>query len=489
MTTTESSVQKQTFGGMQLAFHGGGIETSLGRVGSLVEVDLLNTQEDAGSDANDSMWKVIATVPEKSNITCQLANGDINVNGKLEGDTHLSTSCAKISIGKLRGHNVILDNTNNGAQQSHNNCSIYIKKAIEARTVQINASERVRARMINGSDVQIQVNHSGQLTGFTKLDDDDEGAIIDVGSLYISHGGGESEARLNVKAESLSSNGLVRVKSTHGHVLVHVKVNKTDSNQSVPLVDLGGINGSCDVLLEACGSSDTSDSSSHENDCIATRVHFDAFTPESISTITCRGKVGGTNITIDRKLEAELRLLSLGDSTTVLPDDVDAHSLTVDEIEDIKSFLHNLSSLASQHAEQQTNDSISIETDAFESADSEAFDASSFSGIQYTQGTIKNRSGEPDSRFDVQSRGKINIDGAASQALHGFHSKSNEGGKSVHESQVSFDVPPLLSVVTNGKIKLETLSWLGSIARRYGLEESERSALGRTASRKPRLEQ
>jgi hypothetical protein len=482
--TSEYSIQKHSYGGMQLTFHPNGIETSLGRIGSFVEVDLPDHDTDSTSK---STWRLIATVPEKCNITSQIDVGDIDVEGKLEGDVHLSTSGeANITVGKLRGHNVSLKNTSTTNQQASfgdNKGAIYIKKAIEARSVQINASQRVRARMINGSGIKIEVNPSKRIE--SKLDEDDEGAIIDIGSLYISHGGGDSEAQLCVDATNIEGNtpaGIIRVKSNHGHVAINAKINNNISSQDIPLVDLGGVNGSCDVLLQANTSACTTEPSCHREHDVATRIHFDAFTPESISTVTTRGQVGDTSITVDRKLDAELRLLSVAKSSALLPDAIDAHSFTSDEEEDIKTALQQLDELSGQNNERQNLNGVLIETDAFECGDAMP---SLPTGVQYIHGTVKNRSGEPDSRFDMQSRGKINKDGAALQALHGFHSKAKEGTVVDDTSQVIDVIKPLLSVVTDGKIKLETLSWLGSIARRYGLEENQKITLGRQASRKP----
>ncbi|KAL7520831.1 hypothetical protein ACHAWX_005534 [Stephanocyclus meneghinianus] len=515
--TSKSSTEHQNFGGMQVRFHKDGIKTSLGRVGSLVEVDLLGPHlgtEDKESHqrnisrntaSSGSMWKVIATIPEKSNITCQIASGDINVAGKLEGDVHLSTSNSNIAVTKLRGHNVVLSNKpqaelhSTGGHVSGDKGTIYVSKAIEARTIQISASERVRARMINGTDINIQVDPSTMPPENTKLDDDDEGAFIDIGSLYVSYGGGECEARLSVDATNLNSNhdssprhtGLARVKSSHGHVTVQATVDDTYSpvSKAPTLVDLGGVNGSCDVLLEAPQSCTQYDTNTKQSDLVATRVHFDALTQESISTITIRGKIGETNITIDRKLDADLRLLSLAKSTMVLPDKLDAHSISSDDTEEIASSLDELGELACQHSSEQKREAILIETDAFQyDRDTDNPSSHSQPGVQYIQGTMTNCSGEPDSRFDLQARGKINIEGAASQALHGFHSKTSGGDIHDDKSRYPSVVLPLLCVASDGRIKIETLSWLGSIARRYGLEESNRSRVGRQASRTPRLE-
>ena len=85
---------------------------------------------------------------------------------------------------------------------------------------------------------------------------------------------------------------------------------------------------------------------------------------------------------------------------------------------------------------------------------------------------MKNRSGKPDSRFDVRYRGgKINIDSAALQSLNGFRGQQKE-------EESSSPLVPLLAVALDGEIKLETLSWFGNIARRYGLDK-ERGRRGR----------
>ena len=107
---------------------------------------------------------------------------------------------------------------------------------------------------------------------------------------------------------------------------------------------------------------------------------------------------------------------------------------------------------------------------------------------------MKNRSGEPDARSDVRGRGKINVDGAASQALHGFQRGGKQSSSSPSSSSPTSHappttLPPLLAVATDGIIVLESLSWFGSIARRYGLEEGEsKKDVGRQAGRLPRLD-
>ena len=117
---------------------------------------------------------------------------------------------------------------------------------------------------------------------------------------------------------------------------------------------------------------------------------------------------------------------------------------------------------------------IDLETNAFTGHTS-----SDFSFVEYVHGFVENRSEEPDSRFDRKTKGslskqsasigKINIEGAAGQALEGFTGGKDDG----------FD-RPLVAVGTNGRIKLESLSWFGAISRRYGVKDKMED-LGRQA--------
>jgi len=510
-----------SYGGLQFTLHRDGILTALGRKGSFVEVDVdiddKTEEKDARllsmSSSSSQLWKLVATVPEKSNITCTITKGHINVIGsKLEGDAHLTTSDGDIRVSKLRGHDITLNN-NDGVDKNTFSSTpglIYVHKGIEAKTVRISSSNRVRARMVNGSDVSVQVvvpptsvtEQEEQAMNDTvndgrsdnKLDEDDAGCRIDIGSLYIS-GSSECEARLNVD-ESDSSPGLVRIKSSHGHVTVHAKTKQnasslTEAKHPQPFVDLGGVNGSCDVTLDvgADGSDLKVVSPTPHEALVTTRVHFDSLSPNSISTITSfhsggRSDEAIVSVTVDRKVEADLRLLALSNRAESMPIDMDR--LTSDELDDVESTLLDIERYIKKsgyYNASEAIESIYIETESFDPGsenkmlpESECF--------QYKQGTIRNRSGEPDSRFDIRSspsRGKINIDSAASQALSGFQGKKNDSDNSADDNYHF----PLLAVATTGKIKLETLSWLGAIARRYGLEGQQE--LGRTASRRPRL--
>lgn len=276
------------------------------------------------------------------------------------------------------------------------------------------------------------------------------------------------------------------------------------------MIDLGGVNGSCDVTLDAsCFDVGAEDDGTRSNNTsnVATRIHFDSMAPESISTVTTRGGVGCSSITMDRKLHAEVRLLSVANdltTNTTLPSHVDAHSLTSEEVEDVRSVLLDVDTLVRERERDLTAvdkdegvQSISIETDAYigewgiDAVGPGPKDGQMLSrGVDYAQGTMSNRSGEPDSRFDVRSRGKINVDSAAAQALHGFQgSRGRDGESSSSSSDASSSPPlPLLAVASDGRIKLETLSWFGSIARRYGLDEEDTKRVGRQASRTPRLD-
>ncbi len=505
--------QTISYEGLQLTLHRDGISTALGRKGSLVEVDVdvstddncsINTSEDENDDA-PLLWKLVATVPEKSNVTCKVAKGDINVMSKLEGDTHLATADGDIRVSKLRGHDVTLNNSSldDSTAPSLSTGLIYVQKGIEAQRVRISSSNRVRARMVNGSDVSVQVvvgstklaeqiTNNAVIKQKVKLDEDDAGYRIDIGSLYIS-GSSECEARLDVD-ELDSSTGLVRIKSSHGHVMVNARTeHNEESVADVALVDFGGVNGSCDVNLEVKSSSPMQKPACEGEEApVMARVHFDSLSPDSISTIKSshmgrNNSEGVVSVTADRKVEAEIRLLALGHESESMSIDMDL--LTSDEPNDVASALLRIDEHMPEIVWDETDEtgkteSISIETESFEPLNENIKIPDGC--FEYKQGTIRNRSGEPDSRFDIRSspsRGKINIDSAASQALTGFQGKKNDSSDNTTHNDNSH--LPLLAVVTDGKIKLETLSWLGSIARRYGLEGTQE--LGRTATRRPRL--
>ena len=585
---------------IQLAHHVNGKQTSLGRVGPYMTMNILDEISEEGAVMEQVMttsrtkptppmpMDIVIRVPQKFNISCFVSRGHLVVgsgkhsyddNGKLEGDVHLHTSCGGSIVlhGKVRGHEVTLeslcevggsgDSDSNGGEVGRG--VIHVCKSIEAGYVRIRTESphgRVRARMLKvGSGLSVDVSSSSSSPSSptppldpshattSKLDDDDEGASIDIGSVYIvSNGDGmiDNEARLNANVVGAGdhSNGLVRVKSSHGHLVVNAILDGERGRTSLPslskkrspLIDLGGVNGSCDVLLEApCGYSGVGGDNSHDHPDL--RVHFDSMSPESISTITSwrRGGISKSgdlltnSITMDRKLEADVRLLAVAAAQHGC---VDAHSLT--QSDDMKSIQRALMDFADSCNSDENIDndehdvnsrqrqSIFIESSAFidgwnddlnvpsdlelvNGSNNEGGDRKRTSrflhrrGIEYAHGSMTNRSGEPDSRSDVRSSprrheggGKINIHGAATQALHGFQGQRQDNNSiRAITAPTGISTPmPLLAVATDGIIKLETLSWFGSIARRYGLDD-ERSdgvtsvgGVGRQARRSPRLE-
>jgi hypothetical protein len=401
--------------------------TSLGRSESHLVVEV-NPKDDSSSSSSISLE---ARVPEKTNLSCHLEQGGtIQIDKKLEGDVDLSTTEGDILLHKIRGYQIALQ-TPKGI--------IYASDLLEAQRLSLSSGGRVRAKRIHGSQLDIHVNQQ-QSSSSTQVDTqlmdaDDEGAAIDISSLYVS-GTGET----NLVAQSLStSNSSIRCKSNHGHV--NAKANHQ--------IDMGGVNGSFDVA--------STEGEAH--------VHIDSLSSESISIVTSKKML---LLTLDRKLEADLRLVC-GESVQELGRSV----LLEDDEESIRQGLQ-------QHQEGGPLLPISVVTSAFtEKALSGTEEP--LTNLSYVQGHVDNQSLEPDSRFEQQQHlggGKIRLEGAANQALHGF--ASNDDGDDGIER-------PLVVGASEERIAVESLSWLGAIARRYGLEESDRKEdLGRQATRRGR---
>lgn len=402
---------------------------------------------------------VTAIVPEKVNLSCELVEGgSIVIDNKIEGDVLLSTKQGNIIVSKLRGHRIIV--------QSHDpESTIYASDLLETQDLSIKTPGRVRAKQIHGQNVDVDVTVGTTLRPrHETMDADDDGFTIDVSSLYVS---GNGVANLFVASEHASSKA-IRVKSNHGHVQAEAHVpfqpnddGNNDDDES-PVVELGGVNGSCDVAIADKSPADSSD----VGQTVTARVHVDSLSPDTISTVT--SERGAISLTLDRKLEADVRLAS-GSSMataarTVLSDD-DAPPETLWQ------------SLQSQSQDSiSTHSKVSVVTTAFKQ---EAHYQDDETGLEYMSGAVENVSLEPDSRFDVETRGgKIRLDGAADQALDRF------GGGGPNEQKAL----PLLVAGSNGaEIVVESLSWLGAIARRYGLnEEDDPGRLGRTATRRGR---
>lgn len=389
-----------------------------------------------------------AVIPEKCNVSCELLQGGaIVIDKKVEGDAFLTTTDGNVSVNKLRGHEIFIS-----AKGTKN--TILATDLLEAEKLDIESQGRVRAKKIHGSQVKIRVDRQGSGASFVPTHDaDDEGSLVDISSVYVA---GNGSAEVCVSSSEPSEKCAVRVKSHHGHVAVETT---TPFSGSDPCVELGGVNGSFDVMVQEPKSATGTIKG------LAGRIHVDSLSRDSVSVL--HANEGDVSLTLDRKAEADLRLLSSSeitsfDSGTILVED--------DDPSHVQSALRDLDSRSTRPSSQPR---IRIDTSAFNARSND----DSYQNLDYVDGWIENKSNEPDSRFDLTSKGgKIQLQGAAEQALQGF-SSSNKGASEIAR--------PLVAIATNGNISLESLSWFGAIARRYGLEE-DRENLGRTATRSGR---
>lgn len=408
-------------------------------------------------------------IPEKTNLICELPNGgSITIAGKVEGDVKLYTADGDIIVKKLRGHEIDLETDGSGS-------IIYAADVLEAQKLTLRTSGRIRAKQIHGNQIDIRINSSAkrQEESVTKLwESDDEGSLVDISSLYVSGNGG---ANVSVVGPRRPQRRAIRIKSHHGPIRTEtsnlsVPIEDNPMNgQIYPLVELGGVNGNCEVSIE-----DTLHEKKENKNWNTCMVHVDSLSPDSVSLITVDS--GGVAVTLDRKAEADLRLLSCSSAECL----IETGAMLAEE-EDPNLLLQIVQNLpkgpALTTAGQQR---ISVETSAF-TARPVGF---ATAHVEYVDGWTENKSAEPDSRFERKSNGatgsvgKIRMDGAAEQALHGFSSSKAETGQPIYQR-------PLIAVAGTGIVKVETVSWLGAIARRYGLDEDHREA-GRTASRRGR---
>jgi hypothetical protein len=442
-------------------------------------------KEKADLDQSTPENSVTLTVPEKVNIVCELEEkGSIQVASKVEGDVKLLTTNGDIRVKKLRGHSVDLET-------KHQNTIIYASDLLEAYTLKLTTQGgRLRAKRIHGDSVDIRVfspklNDSDHKENATDpLDDDDEGSLVDLSSMYVSGAGG---AQVTLEEGLAPEKRAVRIKSHHGPVLVDVSgVHKPrqindNSGESVhfPLVELGSVNGSCEVSIRDIPERQV-------GSWAACQVHYDSISPDSISLLST--EAGDISLTMDRKLEADLRLFStankesLEEISTILAEE-DESEVVKDAVSKVEDT-YDGSKVAISQDESQPR--ISVETQSF--TETEHYVSPSLF-TQYIEGWVENRSKEPDSRFEmktrgeagVQSMGKIRLEGAADQALKHFSTPQKGDVKDVALPANR----PLIVASTAGNISLETLSWLGAIARRYGLDEKGRD-LGRQATRRGR---
>lgn len=424
-------------------------------------------------------------IPEKTNLVCDLESGTITVKDKVEGDVTLRTAQGDILVKKLRGNTIDL-------QTFAPDSVIYASSLLEAQTITIRTKGRVRAKQLHGSNIDVLCDVRRGMSDGTVAEhavrvmdeEDDEGSLVDISSLFASGKGG---ATITLQGDGSGSGLLaqraVRVKSHHGPVKVTINGLARPTNLNpltervYPTVELGGVNGSCEVSI-ANTSSSTDDVDADWSSCL---VHVDSLSLESVSLVTADH--GNIAITLDRKVESDLRLASLSDAACL----VEAGALLAEEEDQalLADVLRHLPASRDGTPHEKKEDSVSIQTAAFTLRPSASFQSKH---AVYMDGWVENKSDEPDSRYERKVRGdggKIRHEGAAQQALDGFSNGGPTRGGGGDHGGGAASLRPLLAAVGTGRITVETVSWLGAIARRYGLEETGRD-LGRTASRRGR---
>lgn len=439
-----------------------------------------------------------AKIPEKCNVICHLLNGgNISIQKKLEGEHgfDLVTKGGNIVVDKLRGDTIRLESR--GEDLTAGDGIIHVKKSCEAQTLNVKIGGkggRLRAKMLNISDASIEVE-DGKVN-VESLDEDDLGALIDIGSIYASHAGEGAHLVVKNSLENESSEQekfirKIRVKSSHGHISTRTMVASSelqtqsfldDHEQNLCQVELGGVNGSCDISVKGSDLGGSPIDLDERRPMVA-KVHVDSLSPGQANMLT--SDVGDIELTLDRKIETDVRLLSSPFIFKIRP------NLLLEEKEEtiLKSLeCHDdeIEKFLSEDYPQFRDDSensgrIQVETDTFTRNDT-----SYFKNCEYIQGVVENKSREPNSRFDVKTKGlatsigKIKTESAAEQALTGFTTRGNKYQSSNNISTKTLDDLPLIAVCTQGRIKVESLSWFGAIARRYGIKNEARD-LGRQA--------
>lgn len=413
-------------------------------------------------------------VPEKVNIECDLSQGgSVTIQNKIEGDVRIKTADGSITLQKLRGHSIDVE-----AQGAGN--TIYSSDLLEAEslTIRLPESGRFRAKRVHARSCNIRIDKTGsrerrdETEADIIFDADDGGAICDMSSFYVT---GDASIVVQYSGKKRQA---VRVKSNHGHVTVRAAARPPDAidqktDQPFPVVDMGGVNGSCEVFIDTT----CTDDASNPADVVSCRVHFDSIAPDSVSIL--KANAGTIHVTMDRKVETDLRMISCTESSSV---DVDMVLLDEDdeEFDDLLSMLEEID----QKSLPVSEDPIRVQTKAFTAKEKSL--PLVLKNVRVLDGWLENKSAEPDSRFDRKLRGetgsvgKIRLDGASNQALHHFQTDSDKNPASTF-------VRPIVAIVGSGGIVVETLSWLGNIARRYGLDDKrDTEDLGRTATRRGR---
>jgi hypothetical protein len=477
-------------------------------------VQLDDVAADSPSSSDGASAVLTIRIPEKVNVTCDLrgadssfsGGGSISVQGKLEGNVRLLTcGGGDISVTKLRGHVIELRSIGNDETAS---ACILVRDLIEAQSFSVACTGRFRAKQIHGRSITIDVDHRGISSGsdssLPRADSDDELSLVDVGALFVSGGRGIEEgtagssgggASIRVRGHLNPSpvrRRAVRVKSHHGALEVFAEALGRPSavdpytHETYPLVELGGANGSFEVTIHG---DSTALPYPPEQEWTSCKVHVDSLHPESVSLVT--SEQGDVELTLDRKAEADLRLLSTFSSSTLR--EVGA---AVAEEEDPELLLRVLQHLPRDPPSDDIGQAprIAVQTAAF-TCSGRRFEPDDGS-IAYRDGYVENKSHEPDSRFDRRSQGmgKIRLDGAEAQALQGFVKRADEERGDTETPSDAHDGAktatgterPLVAVASTGGISVETVSWIGAIARRYGLDDDSPRGVGRTASRRGR---
>lgn len=448
-------------------------QTSLGRQESHLLIELINggvptidtieydSETNQEGDAQRDELSLTLEIPEKTNIDCNLSRGgSVAIQGKIEGDVRIRVVDGDVTVQKLRGHSIDIQLNGTGNK-------LYASDLLEAKDllVRLPSSGRFRAKRIHASSSDIRIKEGENFLIASSIeeklfDPDDAGAVCDVSSYYIT-----GSSTIDVQCSPGETRQAIRIKSNHGHMTARVSSpmpSNVDVNthDRLPIADIGGVNGSCEVFVDGIGGVPP--------DIVSCRVHFDSVASDSVSII--KSNAGSIHMTLDRKVESDLRLLS-----TSKVDSANIDMLLLDkEDEEFDNLVSMLESLDSTSTLSHI-DPIQVQTKAFSSFNHRKI----WENVRFVDGWVENRSEEPDSRFDRKLRGetgsvgKINSDGAMNQALRNFQG----------EAKSSF-VRPLIICLGSNSILVESLSWLGNVARRYGLDDKrEKGDLGRTATR------
>lgn len=546
--------------------------------------------DDLHDDAATALFTLTLDVPEKVNLDCNLTGAaggsSVTIDGKIEGDVRLRVSSGgTISLKKVRGHTIDLEIVGPPSGEGLGGGTIFVSELLESQSLRIElpcpVRYRFRAKRIHANTMEVQigsVDAGGDACGDMAeiiegqrsssplsrplLDADDSGAACDIGALYVvdnahvwvrSHWlpprdgflgwttAEEEEVESQAPIDRRRRQGrppqpqAVRIKSHHGHVHVEASTRRPDhvndiTGETLPIVDLGGANGSCEVFCSPHPpSSGDGDDDGGDRSWTSCHVHFDSMARDGVSVV--QAEAGRVHVTVDRKVEADVRMLSppvwdngSGDDrqgrvdmdTLILEDEEDVGNGTM--ADELRRMLSDLEDAATEAAPAASSSSsppsegdggvkkprIQVLTKAFTARDGHQWPAQG-RHCEFVDGWVENTTSEPDSRFDRKVRGtgtggadqqqlhgggggKIRLEGAHDQALKGFLQRPPPEGGSHPSSSSSSPPRALLAVCSPDGIVLESLSWLGNIARRYGLDETrERDDLGRQATRRGRL--